>query len=68
MDWGPGVMGAEAAAKYYFKTSAINLTALQAARMAAILPSPHKWSPINPNPQVISRQERILKDMAKMHL
>ena len=68
VDWGPGIMGAEAASMYYFNTSAANVTALQAARLAAILPSPHRWSPTNPNQQVIIRQERILKDMQKMHL
>jgi monofunctional glycosyltransferase len=40
VEWGNGVYGAEAAANYYFKTSAARLTAWQAARLAVMLPRP----------------------------
>jgi len=40
VEWGDGVFGAEAAARHYFGTSALYLEADQAARMAAMLPSP----------------------------
>lgn len=66
VDWGPGVMGAEAASMKYFQKDASNLTASQSALLAAILPSPHKWSPNNPNKTVSERQKRIMKDMKKM--
>jgi len=68
VDWGTGIMGAEAASKKYFHSNSASINPSQAARMAAILPSPHKWSPVNPNERVRERQKRILKDMAKMHL
>ena len=68
VDWGEGIMGAEAASHAYFRVSAGDVTPSQAARMAAILPSPHRWSPIRPNSRVIERQKRIMKDMDKMHL
>lgn len=68
VDWGNGIIGAEAASKKYFNKSASELNASQAALLAAILPSPHKWSPNNPNKQVLARQRRILKNMDKMHL
>ncbi|MBS1156418.1 MAG: monofunctional biosynthetic peptidoglycan transglycosylase [Proteobacteria bacterium] len=40
IEWGNGVFGAEAAARYYFKTSAANLGPGQAARLAAMVPNP----------------------------
>lgn len=44
-EWGPGLFGAEAAARHWFRKPAAELTAVEAARLAAILPSPQKWSP-----------------------
>ena len=43
-------------------------TAEQAALLAAILPSPHHWSPEHPTEYVKERQRRILEDMRKMPL
>lgn len=43
VEWGPGVYGAESAARYWFGKSADDLTRNEAARLAAILPSPRKW-------------------------
>lgn len=40
IEWGNGVFGAEAAARKYFGTSAANLTRDEAARLAAVIPSP----------------------------
>ncbi len=40
IEWGNGVFGAEAAAQRYFRVSAAQLTAEQAARLAAMTPSP----------------------------
>ncbi|MBW2609560.1 MAG: monofunctional biosynthetic peptidoglycan transglycosylase [Deltaproteobacteria bacterium] len=68
VDWGSGIMGAEAASQKYFHTNSARINPSQAALMAAILPSPHKWSPTNPNEFVKERQKRIMKDMEKMHL
>ncbi len=68
VDWGEEIMGAEAASQGYFLVPASRITRSQAALLAAILPSPHKWSPTRPNAQVLRRQERILKDMENMPL
>lgn len=43
-EWGDGVFGAEAAARKHFGKSASRLTREEAARLAAILPSPVRWS------------------------
>ncbi len=44
-EWGDGVFGAEAAARRHFGKSAWSLSAEEAARLAAVLPSPVRWSP-----------------------
>jgi monofunctional biosynthetic peptidoglycan transglycosylase len=66
--WGRGIMGAEAASRKYFSTSSFSLTRSQAALLAAILPNPTKWSPINPSEYVRERQKRIMKEMVRMPL
>ncbi len=68
VDWGKGIRGVGAAAEAYFHVSAGRLSRGQAALLAAVLPSPHRWSPIKPNARVLRRQKRILKDMNKMPL
>jgi monofunctional biosynthetic peptidoglycan transglycosylase len=55
VDWGNGIFGAQAAAKAYFGTNAADLTASEAARLAAILPNPHEWRAGNPGPYVAHR-------------
>jgi len=44
-EWGDGVFGAEAAARYHYGVSAAALTPYQAARLAVMLPSPRSYSP-----------------------
>ena len=45
VEWGPGVYGAEAACRYYYRTSARSVGRQQAARLAAILPAPRRRRP-----------------------
>ena len=59
VEWGPGTYGAEAAAERYFHTTAAGLKPAQAARLAAILPSPLKWRPVKPGPYVARRSRTI---------
>ena len=40
VEWGVGVFGAEAAAQHYFRKSAAQLSAWEAARLAVMLPRP----------------------------
>ncbi len=61
IEWGPGVYGAEAAARKNFGVGADKLTGPQAARLAAILPSPLKWRAAKPGPYVKRRSSRIGK-------
>lgn len=68
VDWGTGVIGAEAASQKYFLKSARYLTPAQAALMTAILPSPHNWSVNAPSPYIKTRQMQIMEDMHMMPL
>lgn len=45
-EWGPGLYGAQAASQRYFKKPASKLTPAEAARLAVVLPSPRKYSPV----------------------
>lgn len=45
VEWGPAVYGADAACRYHYRVGARNIDREQAARLAAILPSPLKRRP-----------------------
>ncbi len=45
IEWGDGVFGAEAAARHHFGVGAAELDAEQAARLAAMVPSPRRYTP-----------------------
>lgn len=45
IEWGDGVFGAEAAARHHYGSSAAQLEPEQAARLAAMVPSPRRYSP-----------------------
>lgn len=59
VEWGPGVYGAESASRHWFGKSAKNLTRAEAARLAAILPSPLKWKAAKPGKYVKNRSGSI---------
>lgn len=59
IEWGPGVYGAEAAARRNFGVGADKLSPVQAARLAAILPSPLKWRAATPGPKMKRRSGKI---------
>lgn len=58
-EFGPGIYGAEAAAQTFFGVSAADLSPTQAARLAAVLPSPLRYKAANPGPYVRRRTGRI---------
>jgi monofunctional biosynthetic peptidoglycan transglycosylase len=65
IEMGNGIYGAEAAANFYWKTSAKNLSRTQAAALAAILPNPLKYSANPPGPYVQSRIGWIVDQMGQ---
>ena len=60
IEWGNGVFGAEAAARYYYKTSAASLGALQAAKLAAMVPNPRYFDK-NRNDRKLLRKAAIIQ-------
>ena len=59
VEWGPGVYGAEAACRYYCRSSARSIDRQQAAQLAAILPLPLKRRPERMNRYSALIQERM---------
>ena len=65
IEMGNGIYGAEAAARFYWKTSAKNLSRSQAAALAAVLPNPRRYSANPPGPYVQSRIGWIVSQMGR---
>ena len=59
-----GVFGVQAAAQHYFGVDAKDLSAVQAARLAAVLPSPKRRSASEPSAEVRRRAASILDGAA----
>ena len=67
-EWGEGVFGAEAAARYHFGVPASALSAEQAAWLAAILPSPRRYERGRTTPYLAERSGTILVRMGGVHI
>lgn len=65
-EFGEGIFGVEAAARHYFKKSARQLTASEAALLAAVLPNPIRFKVNAPSSYVIQRQHWILRQMRQL--
>ncbi len=63
IEWGDGVFGAEAAARYHYGTSAAGLSPEQAARLAAIVPSPRRYGPDSNTAYLQQRTQTIMARM-----
>lgn len=69
IEWGNGNYGAEAAARYYFSKSALELTRSEAIRLASVLPNPHRYSPIkNTNKRMNNKRQLIASRMLQRGL
>lgn len=64
-EWGNGVFGIEAAARHHFGKSASGLTAMEAARLAAVLPNPRRLNASGDQRYVNSRSEVIYNIMVR---
>lgn len=65
-EMGNGIYGTEAAALFYFKKGALNLTKSECASLAAILPNPRKWSPVHSSSYINRRKAWIKRNMARL--
>lgn len=66
IELGDGVFGVEQAARTYFHKPASQLTASEAALLAAVLPNPHQFKVSAPSAYVRQRQQWILRQMRQM--
>ena len=65
-EFGDGVYGAQAAAQRYFGKDAAQLGPAEAARLAAVLPSPRRYSAASPGPYVQRRTGEIQRQMRQI--
>ena len=68
IEWGEGVFGAQAAAHYYYGTSAANLGPEQAARLAAMVPKPRFYDRVRETPLLERRTAIILERMYQVQV
>ena len=59
-EFGTGVFGVQAAAQHYFGVDARDLTAVQAARLAAVLPNPKERNPAKPSDFLRRKARQVL--------
>jgi monofunctional biosynthetic peptidoglycan transglycosylase len=64
-EFGPGVYGVEAASRRYFTRPAAELTDVEAAQLAASLPSPARWHPGSSRPGYQRHVESIRRRMVR---
>jgi len=64
--FGRGIWGVQAASRHYFSKDASLLTSGEAALLAAVLPSPTRFSVSNPSTYVRERQAWILRQMSRL--
>ncbi|HDZ55598.1 MAG TPA: monofunctional biosynthetic peptidoglycan transglycosylase [Pseudomonas xinjiangensis] len=65
-EWDEGVFGVEAAARHHFGVSASYLSDRQAAQLAAVLPSPLRWSAASPPPRIQQRASWIQRQSRQL--
>ncbi|RMH65323.1 MAG: monofunctional biosynthetic peptidoglycan transglycosylase [Calditrichaeota bacterium] len=63
IEWGPGVFGVEAAARYYFGVSVHQLTPSQMIRLTAIIPRPLTLDPRSRNSRLLWKCRWILRKL-----
>ncbi len=63
IELGPGIYGAEAAAKHYWNRPASKLSLGEAQLFAAILPNPRRWNPKRPTNFVLRRRNFIRRNL-----
>ena len=63
IEMGDGIYGAEAASQYWYHKSAKQLSAVEAAGIAAILPNPRRFKAINSSTYTSRRKEQIVRVM-----
>ncbi len=68
VEWGEGVFGAQAAARHYFRTDAGQLSGIQAARLAVMLPAPKRFEQQPRSGYIMGRSGTIAARMGAVEL
>ena len=68
VEWGEGIFGAEAASRHYFGKHSIDLSPMEAARLAVILPNPRRRDPTGSQRYIVERSQLIYEIMVKRGL
>lgn len=68
VEWGEGVFGAQAAAQHYFHVDAAQLSSIQAARLAVMLPAPKRFEKQPGSGYIQSRSAVIAARMGAVEL
>jgi monofunctional glycosyltransferase len=67
-EWGEGIFGAQAAARYHFGVPASELTRDEAAWLAVVLPSPRRYRNGRLTPYLVGRIDTILGRMGAVQI
>jgi monofunctional biosynthetic peptidoglycan transglycosylase len=65
IEWGDGIYGADAAARYWFGVGAGALDASQSIRLAAVIINPRVFSPLAPGPRIAHRIRTIAERLRR---
>ncbi|HZN02768.1 MAG TPA: monofunctional biosynthetic peptidoglycan transglycosylase [Candidatus Polarisedimenticolia bacterium] len=68
IEWGDGVYGAEAAARYYFGVAAADLGPDESALLAAVIPKARVYSHLPVTPYLEERQAALLRQMESVRI
>lgn len=68
VEWGEGVFGAQAAARHYFHVDASQLSPMQAARLAVMLPAPKRFEQQPASGYVLGRAGTVAARMGGVEL
>jgi len=68
VEWGPGVYGAERAARHWFGVPAAALDPHEAALLAAALPNPRRFAPSRPSRYLAARAAVIERRAARVSM
>ena len=66
IEMGDGVYGVQAASKHWYGKNAVDVSQIQAAGIAAILPNPRKYKASNSSSYINLRKSKIVRVMRKV--
>ena len=65
IEWGDGIFGVDAAARYWFGAGAGSLDANQSIRLAAVIINPRVFSPVTPSERIENRIKTIAQRLRR---